>query len=67
MVKVVFLKKGNIIVHTFGVPVRTPVVPVAVPIQPYPVERSVYSPVPTPALPPEENGPELVPPGGYAF
>lgn len=72
MVKVVFLKKGDVIVHTFGVPVRTPVVPVAFPIQPYPVQPypvapSVYSPAPTPALPPEETGPELVPPGGYAF
>ncbi len=72
MVKVVFLKKGDIIVHTFGVPVPPPVVPVAFPsqpypAQPYPVAPSVYSPAPTPALPPEETGPELVPPGGYAF
>lgn len=72
MVKVVFLKKGDVVVHTFGVPVRSPVVPAAVPMQPYPaqpypVAPSVYAPAPTPALPPENDGPELVPPGGYAF
>lgn len=75
-VKVVLLHKGDVVVHTFGQRVDPAAVPVAVPvslpvepppIQPPPVEHSVYSPEPTPAVPPESGGPELVPPGGYAF
>jgi len=65
-VKVVFSHKGDVVVHTFGVPVRTPVVTVGSPVLGHPTEHRVYSPVPTPA-PPPEDGPELAPPGARAF
>ncbi len=65
-------------VHATAIPVALPVqsYPVERAAYPPPIEYAperpadyapIPAPVPTPALPPQTNGPELVPAGGFAF
>lgn len=74
-VRVVWLHRGDIVVHTFGVPVSAPVkmyepsysyyAPTPAPTQPTPAPVE-----PTPVVPPAQDnsgGPELLPPGGREF
>jgi hypothetical protein len=81
-IRVVWLHRGDVVVHTFGVPVTASAKsyvpsysyypPTPAPSQPVPAPAQP-SPAPTqpaPALPPTQNnssGPELLPPGGQEF
>jgi hypothetical protein len=67
-VRVVWLHRGDVVVHTYGVPVSASV-------KAYGPSQSYYAPAPaprqpTPAVPPSRDsgdGPELLPPGGREF
>ena len=76
-VRIVWLHRGDIVVHTFGIPVSAPVKTYAPSYSYYPPATAPAPMQPTPApiepspvVPPvqsENSGPELVPPGGQEF
>jgi hypothetical protein len=67
MVKVVWLHRGDIVVHTYGIPVCASPKGCGPAPSYYAPTPAPYSPTPAPNPAEENSGPELVPPGGREF